>query len=128
MVVGVDIPLINIPHLLGKTMVGRFQGKSSGEKDLTSWLQNHWKPLIGYVLKIHLLERRWISFSFLSDKDCKEIRRKNWSWGPSGFSLKPWTVDFDPLKESTMVMKVWEILPGLPLAFLVQGSTRSHRK
>jgi hypothetical protein len=117
MVVGDDIPISNIPQLLGKTLVGRFQGKSPGEKALACWMQNHWKPIIGYVPKIHLLARRWISFSFLSDEDCEEIHRKNWSWGPSGLSLKPWTVDFDPLKESTTVMKVWEILPGLPLTF-----------
>jgi hypothetical protein len=101
----------NIPQLLGKTLVGRFNGKYLGEKALTSWLQNHWKPLIGYVPKIHILSRSWISFSFLSDDDCEEIHRQSWSWGPSGLSLKPWTVDFDPLKESMVVMKVWEIFP-----------------
>jgi hypothetical protein len=77
MVVGDDIPLSNIPHLLGKTLVGRFNGKSLGEKALTCWMQNQWKPLIGYIPKIHILSRSWISFSFLLDDDCEEIRRQS---------------------------------------------------
>jgi hypothetical protein len=117
MVVGDDIPLCDVPQLVGKTLVGSFTGKAPGEKSLTGWMNNLWKPLIGYTPKVHLLSRNWISFSFLSAEDCDEIRKQNWSWGPSGLTLKPWTVDFDPLKESMVVMKVWAILPGFPLDF-----------
>jgi hypothetical protein len=47
----------------------------------------------------------------------KRYKSRTWSWGPSGLTLKPWSVDFDPLKESMVVMKVWVILPGFPLDF-----------
>jgi hypothetical protein len=83
-----------------------FNGKYLGEKALTNWSQNQWKLLIGYIPKIHILPRRWIYFSFLSDDDCEEMCNKGWSSGPYSLSLKPWTMDFDPLKESMAIMKV----------------------
>jgi hypothetical protein len=73
MVVGDDIHLNDVPQLMGKTLVGIFNGKSMGEKALTGWMINQWKPLIGYAPKVHILSRNWISFIFLSAEDCEEI-------------------------------------------------------
>jgi hypothetical protein len=118
MVVGDDITLCDVPWLVGRALVGSFIGKVPREKSLTGWMNNLWKSLIEYTPKVHILSRNWISLSFLSAKDCNEIRKHKWSWGPSGLTPKPWTVNFDPLKESMAVMKVWEILLGFPLVFL----------
>jgi hypothetical protein len=31
--------------------------------------------------------------------------------------LKPWTIEFDLMKETVALIKVWAIFPGLPRAF-----------
>jgi hypothetical protein len=41
----------------------------------------------------------------------------NWKWHPSDLVLKPWTDEFDPLKEPMEIMRVWAILLGLPIDF-----------
>jgi hypothetical protein len=40
MVVRDDIPIREVPQLVGKTLVGIFNGKSLGEKSLTGWMNN----------------------------------------------------------------------------------------
>jgi hypothetical protein len=77
MVVGDDIPIREVPQLVGKTLVGIFNGKSLGEKSLRGWMNNMWKPLIGYSPKVHILSRNWISFMFLSTEYCEEIQKQN---------------------------------------------------
>jgi hypothetical protein len=117
MVVREDISIEEITRFEGKLLVGRFNGKSPGISALQSWIDQEWTPLLGYLPEIHVLTRGWVSFMLKNEKDCAELLQKSWSWGPSGLFLKPWSVDFDPARESVSVMKVWAILPGLPLAF-----------
>jgi hypothetical protein len=117
MVFGEDISVSQVSKLVDKVMVGIFWGKSPGEKAMFGWLNNHWKPMLGYLPEFHILSRGWISFRFQSSKDYEYIQNKEWFWGPFGLSLKPWSVDFDPLKESMSVMEVWAILRSFPLDF-----------
>jgi hypothetical protein len=56
-------------------MVGNLTGKSPREKSLTGWMNNWWKPLIGYTPKLHILSRNWIYLSFLSVDECDEIKK-----------------------------------------------------
>jgi hypothetical protein len=100
-----------------QSLVGIFVGKNVGEKELHRWMEQQWKPLLGYVPDAHVLSKGWYAFILESSDHCKELLKENWSWGPSSLSLKPWTMNFDPTREPVSLMCVWAILPGLPLAF-----------
>jgi hypothetical protein len=116
MVVGEDISIKEITRFEGKLLVGRFNGKSPSEMALQKWIDQVWTPLLRYAPESHVLSRGWTSFLFNSKKDCLNILCRSWSWSPSGLFLKLWFVDFDPLREPVTHMKVWAILPSLPLA------------
>ena len=45
------------------------------------------------------------------------LLENNWQWGPSGFILKKWNVDFEAIKEPQNIQKISAILPGLPMMF-----------
>jgi hypothetical protein len=64
MVVGKDISIADISLVAGKLLVDSFNGKASGEKSLSKWLDLQWKPKLGYSPKFHLLARGWFSFMF----------------------------------------------------------------
>jgi len=106
MVVAKCISISNISLVVGKSLVCRFNGKAPGEKSLSKWLDLQWKPKLGYSLEFQLLAKGWVSFLFQSAEDCDSVLKKNWFWGQSGLTLKPWTVDFDPMKEITTLIKV----------------------
>jgi hypothetical protein len=73
MVFGEDISVSQVSKLVDKVMVGIFWGKSPGEKAMFGWLDNHWKPMLGYLPKFHILSRGWISFHFQSSEDYEYI-------------------------------------------------------
>lgn len=54
MVVGVDIPVSEVEKLTGKTLVGRFNGKRAEEAALSRWMDQLWKPVLGYILRLML--------------------------------------------------------------------------
>jgi hypothetical protein len=112
MVVGVDIPVSEVVKLTGKTLVGRFNGKQAGEVALSRWMDQFWKPVLGYIPEAHALARGWNSFLLWSEDDYNKLLQKNWNWGPSDLVLKPWMVEFDPVREPMEIMRVWAILLG----------------
>jgi hypothetical protein len=62
MVVGVDIPVFEVVKLARKTLVGCFNGKQAGEASLSRWIDQFWKPVLGYIPEAHALAKRWNSF------------------------------------------------------------------
>jgi hypothetical protein len=62
MVVDEDIPVSEVLRYTCRTLVGRFLGKHAGEKATHCWMELQWKPLLGYVLEVHVLMRGWITF------------------------------------------------------------------
>jgi hypothetical protein len=70
--------------------------------------------MLGYVPEAHAHTRGWNSFLLRSEEDYNALLRKDWTWGPSGLFLKTWTVNFDPIQELVVVMRVSAILPSLP--------------
>jgi hypothetical protein len=126
MVVGEDLAVSDIANFHGKLLVGRFTGKSPGHQAMQSWLEQTWSPFLGYTPEAHILAKGWNSFLCKSKADSEKLLRRSWSWGSSGLVLKPWTVEFDPEHEPVSQMKVWAILPGLPLGLLDQRGIGSN--
>jgi len=83
---------------------------------LLYWIDQEWNSLLGYLPEIHILSRGWASFMLKDEKYCAVLLQNSLSWGPSGLFLKPWTMDFDPARESMLILKVWAIFTDLPLA------------
>jgi hypothetical protein len=88
MVVGEDIFISEVSKFVGKMLMGIFWEKSPREKALSGWIENQWKPLLGYTPKAHLMSRGWILFLFQSNEDSESIHKREWSWGPLGLSIK----------------------------------------
>jgi len=49
MVVSEDISLVKVSNYAGKILVSHFNGKFAGEMAVHKWIEQHWKPLLGYV-------------------------------------------------------------------------------
>jgi hypothetical protein len=62
--------------------------------------------LIGYSPEAHTLARGWKYFMLRDEEDCRILLTKEWTWGPFGLILNPWTVDFDPVREPVALMCV----------------------
>jgi hypothetical protein len=116
MVVNEDIAIEESTHLEGKLLIERFTRKFLGFSTLLSWIDQEWTPLLGYLPEIYILSRGWACFMLKDEKDCAVLLQNSCSWGPFGLFLKPWTVDFDPARESVSILKVRENFIGLPLA------------
>jgi hypothetical protein len=64
---------------------------------------------------------------FRSLEDCERIMWTNWNWGPSSLTLSNLDIILDLGREPWSIMKVWEILPGLPLVFWTIQALKSIR-
>jgi hypothetical protein len=120
MVVGQDVGLGKLPHLLGRTLVGRFCGKNVSTSSLREWIDKNWFESLGYCPIFHLLARGWICYIFKSSEDMQVILSKSWAWGPSRFVCKEWSITFDLLRDSLSPSKLWVILPNLPIIFWLE--------
>jgi hypothetical protein len=116
-VVGDDLDVVNIANFHDKMLVGRFTGKTHVPRDLLSWLENTWSLVLGYVPEAHILPKGWNYFLCNSTSDRDKLLCGKWLCGISGLLLKPWTIEFDMEHEPVSQMKVWDMLPGLPMAF-----------
>lgn len=61
-------------------------------------------------------------------EDSKFILSQNWNWGPLYLLLQSWLVNFDSLRESHNVQKIWAILPRVSLGHMEGKNFGSHWK
>ena len=67
MVHGHDIKMEKVIMLLKNVIVGKFQFKMRFHGDLFKWVDENWKPFLGYTLVVHLLVKGWICLEFLTE-------------------------------------------------------------
>lgn len=96
--VGKDIDVDHIMDDFCKTPMGVFSAKSYNASSLRSWVSSSWKPLLGYVLVLHVMVRDWIAFVFHSKVDYSRIQIQCWNWGKDDLLSRHWFVDFDPMR------------------------------
>jgi len=72
-VVGEDVAMSDIPSLLGRTVVARFNRKIVKASSLATWLDTNWSTMLGYWRDFHTLSRTWIVFRFGSKEDLEKI-------------------------------------------------------
>lgn len=82
---------------------------------MRKWLDNFWKPVIGYVPVISSLMREWYCFHFLNAADAEAIQIRPWIFKRSFLALYRWYIDFNPLKNTPMNNLIWLKCPNLPL-------------
>jgi hypothetical protein len=74
-----------------------------------------WKPLLGYLPKIHLLQHGWLGFIFKTPEDTALILGRFWAIDGGSLMLKRWRLGFNPSTEFFGHRHIWVLLPGLPL-------------
>ena len=69
MVLGLGLMLDKFVGMHKRALIGRFEYLKMSGPELKLWIQEHWKPLIGYLPRFSLLLRGWICFHLLSEED-----------------------------------------------------------
>jgi hypothetical protein len=55
MVVEKDVQLSKVEGLMAEALLSRFMGKFIKRETLKGWLLEHWKAMLGYLPKFHVL-------------------------------------------------------------------------
>jgi hypothetical protein len=71
--VGKDITLERVSSLASKALVGKFFYIKMRKAQISQWIQDFWKPLVGYCLRYSLLSNHWLVFHFLVEEDLLKI-------------------------------------------------------
>jgi hypothetical protein len=66
---GKDIAMDRVASLSKRALVEKFYYMKMHKARLTSWLQDFWKPILGYCPRVSLLSNHWYIFHFLSEAD-----------------------------------------------------------
>jgi hypothetical protein len=64
-----DVGLTEACNLALCALVGRLAYKEKCKQSVDAWISIHWKPILGYITKIHLLQQGWIGFIFNKPED-----------------------------------------------------------
>jgi len=115
--VGEDIDLGSVLQLSKTTLVGRVLGHSHSRRTVAAWVEDKWKPLLGYVPAVVLLNRGWFAFKFKSEEELSQILNQNWQMNHVPVLMKRWHPRFDASRERVDESPVWVRLPGLPLHY-----------
>lgn len=82
---------------------------------MRKWLEDQWKPLIGYTPIISRLMKEWYCFHFLKASDLEAVFKSPWVCGRRFLALFRWYIGLDPLKNTPTNNLIWVKLPNLPL-------------
>jgi hypothetical protein len=110
-----DVGLSEACNLALCALVGRLAYKEKCKQSLDAWISKHWKPILGYIPKIHLLQQGWLAFIFRNPEDSTLILDNFWPIDGGSLMLKRWRLGFNPTTEFFSLRHVWVLLPGLPL-------------
>jgi hypothetical protein len=86
-------------------------------KDIFRWVEETWKPMLGYIPEVIVLVRGWYCFRFKEVVDVEMILERVWLYSSESLMMKRWTHLFDPEKEHIRFRHLWVLLPGCPLVF-----------
>ena len=123
-----DIQIGEIPEYLNLAIIGRFCGKTPGSAALKNWMEDNWKPVLGYTPSFHVLPRGWFMLKVSKEEERTLLLQKSCSWGPSGLILKKWHIDFNAQKEPHNLQQIWAILPNTSYDFLAKAHIRRDWK
>jgi hypothetical protein len=115
LILGMDVGLTEACNLALCALVGRLAYKEKCKQNVDAWITNHWKPILGYIPKIHLLQQGWLGFIFRNPEDSTLILDSFWPIDGGSLMLKRWRLGFNPSTEFFSHRHVWVLLPGLPL-------------
>ena len=115
LILGMDIGLSEACNLALCALVGRLAYKEKCKQKVEDWVATCWKPLLGYLPKIHLLQHGWLGFIFKTPEDSALIQGRFWAFGGGSLMLKRWRLGFNPSSEFFDHMHIWVLPPGLPL-------------
>jgi hypothetical protein len=62
--VGEDLQVSQIADLHGRVIVGKFMGRRMVYNIVLAWMEQEWKPSLGYLSIFHLLYRGWMGVVF----------------------------------------------------------------
>jgi len=115
MVLWVNIGLLDSITLYLCTLVGRLCYRHLCKTDLAVWVQNSWRPFLGYVPEISFLTRGWLSFHLCSPKDSTLILDWLWQLDDGNLMLKRRRISFDPSEDYFRLWHFLVLFPSLPL-------------
>jgi hypothetical protein len=115
LILGMDVGLSEACNLALCALVGRLAYKEKCKQNIDDWIANNWKPLLGYLPKIHLLQHGWFGFIFKKPEDTALILGSFWAFDGGSLMLKRWRLGFNPSTEFFSHRHIWVLLPGLPL-------------
>jgi hypothetical protein len=118
--------LVFYSQLSKHALVCRFNDFWPSLVDLRSWIDFEWSPLLEGEVSVYPFAKGFFAAIFDSsdERDLVSISG-SWFWGRAGFSMQPWTPDFDPTMASISSALVWVRLPSLPLHFWGDKSLES---
>jgi hypothetical protein len=73
---GMDVELSEACNLALCALVGRLAYKEKCKQNFADWISTHWKPVLGYLPKIHSLQQGWYGFIFKKPEDSVHILEK----------------------------------------------------
>jgi len=97
------------------TLVGRFSYRKLVKIPLAHWVDETWKPLLGYSPEIIYLTQGWFGFQFHTSEAASLILASNWLVDGGSIMWKRWRKSFDPKKDYFQWHHLWVLLSGLPL-------------
>jgi len=115
--VGEDIDLGSVLQMSKTTLVGRVLGQTFSRRTVVAWVEEKWKPLIGSVPVVVILNRGWFAFKFNSEEELKRILNLNWHLNHAPVLMKRWHPMFDASRERVDESPIWVRLPALPLHY-----------
>ena len=83
---------------------------------LSVWIQDFWKPVLGYCSRVSLVSNHWFIFHFMSEEYLLKILSSPWILNRGFLMLKRWAPSFSPFSESFSKRFMWMLL----LDFLIE--------
>jgi hypothetical protein len=105
-----DVGLTEACNLALCALVGRLAYKEKCKQSMDAWITKHWKPILGYIPKIHLLQQGWLAFIFRNSEDSTLILDNFWPIDGGSLMLKRWRLGFNPSTEFFSHRHVWVLL------------------
>jgi len=115
--VGEDVELGSVLQMCKLTLVGRVLGHNYSRRTVVDWVEEKWKPLIGSVPVVEILNRGWFAFNFKGEEELKRILNSNWHLNRVPVLMKRWHPLFDASRERVEESPIWVRLPALPLHY-----------
>jgi len=115
--IGEDVELGSVIQMCKLTLVGRVLGHNFSRRTVVDWVEEKWKPLIGTVPVVEILNRGWFAFNFKGEEELLRILNANWHLNRVPVLMKRWHPLFDASRERVEESPIWVRLPALPLHY-----------